>query len=159
MGEFMRWRDGSRLGWVVDDRGCHIWTGARDRKGYAMMNDPATGRIGFAHRLRYVAEVGPVPNDMILDHFACDNGPGGCCNPHHCRPVTHRENLLRGETVTATAKAKTHCIRGHELAGDNLDKWHASQGRRKCMECNRLRDRARRPSRGLRRSRYAARGA
>ena len=45
-------------------------------------------------------------------------------------------NTLRGETVAARNAAKTHCIRGHELTGDNA--YYKSDGTdRNCRACRR----------------------
>ena len=89
----------ARVGWVVAANGCHLWQGARDSYGYGQVK--VAGRTQRVHRVRYEREVGPIPDGMDLDHYACDNGAGGCGNPQHCLPVTLRENLLRGETVVA----------------------------------------------------------
>lgn len=83
MGPFVRWRNGSRLGWIENDQGCHIWTGARDRRGYAMTYDPVRRTTRYGARVRYEHEIGPVPDGLVLDHYVCDGGPKGCCNPHH----------------------------------------------------------------------------
>jgi len=74
----------------------------------------------LVHRVRYELEVGPIPEGMQLDHYVCDNGAGGCCNPHHCRPDTARGNTLRGVGPSARAARQTRCKQGHELAGENL---------------------------------------
>ena len=118
-------------GWVEDSRGCHIWVGARNSSGYGQVR--AAGRMQYVHRLRYEREIGPIPAGMELDHYVCDNGAGGCCNPHHCRPVSHRENVLRGNTLYSRKLAQTHCIRGHPLSGDNL--YVRSNGCRQCRTC------------------------
>lgn len=52
-----------------------------------------------------------------VDHL-CRNP--ACVNPSHLEIVTGRENTLRGVGPTAINARKTHCIRGHELSGDNL---------------------------------------
>ena len=41
-------------------------------------------------------------------------------NPEHLEVVTSGENVLRGNTLAAKNKLKTHCINGHPLSGDNL---------------------------------------
>ena len=118
-------------GWVEDDRGCHIWVGARNSNGYAQVR--AAGRMQYVHRLRYEREIGPIPAGTELDHYVCDNGAGGCCNPHHCRPVSHRENVLRSESIYSRKLAQTRCIHGHLLEGSNL--YVRSNGSRQCRQC------------------------
>lgn len=92
----------------------------------------------MVYRVRYEREIGPIPGGMQLDHL-CDNGPGGCCNPHHCRPATPRENTLRGRTLPAANARKTHCPRGHPLSGDNLVPSRLAKGERKCRTCENAR--------------------
>ena len=129
---FVAWSPGRKHspGWVEDARGCHIWSGATSTNGYGQVG--IGGRTQYIHRVRYEREVGPIPAGMDLDHV-CDNGSGGCCNPRHCRPVSRRENLLRGNTVTSHHLAQTHCLRGHELSGGNL--YTYANGDRACRAC------------------------
>lgn len=135
-------------GWVEVDSGCHIWTGAK-RSGYGYTRVEGVNR--FVHRLRYEREIGPIPHGMVLDHFVCDNGAGGCCNPHHCRPATVRENTLRGRSKAAENARKTHCPRGHPLEGDNLVDHELKRGYRTCKKCytTQKRERDRMRSSGL----------
>jgi hypothetical protein len=141
-GIFVPWSDRANSpGWIEDGSGCHIWIGARTGNGYG--NVWADGRVQPIHRVRYEREIGPIPDGMELDHFACDRGANGCCNPHHCRPVTHRENVLRGDGITSLCLAKTHCLRGHPLSGDNLKvRTGTRKGERDCKQCHRDRMRA-----------------
>jgi hypothetical protein len=133
IGVFVPWNPKRKdsPGWTKDANGCDIWRGA-NVKGYGVVRVGPT-RNYLVHRLRYEREIGPIPEGAELDHFVCDNGAGGCCNPHHCRPVAHRENLLRGNTVASIHAAKTHCPKNHPLSGDNLVR--GSHGERKCRTC------------------------
>lgn len=143
-GVFVEWLPGRKNtpGWVEDGAGCHIWVGCRNDRGYGSVR--VNGRTISAHRARYEREVGPIPEGMELDHFACDNGPGCCCNPRHCRPVTRRENILRSEAQSAINAAKTHCKNGHPLTGSNLAPTVLKQrGIRRCVECRNARARER----------------
>lgn len=141
VGRFVKYgRRKDSPGWIVQANGCHIWTGAccgRDKRASVR----ADGRMQYAYRVRYEREIGPVPDGMELDHFVCDNPR--CVNPHHVRPVTHRENMLRGnKNPLAWHVAKTHCPQGHRLEGDNLERYALERGGRKCKTCKA--DRARR---------------
>lgn len=93
------------------------------------------GRNKLAHRWAYEQFIGPIPEGLDLDHFACDNP--SCVNPAHVRPTTRRENLLRGNTIPAQERAKTHCLNGHPFAGDNV--YVSRRGCRHCKECARIR--------------------
>lgn len=118
--------------WIVDANDCHIWTGEKNVQGYGRLR--VNGRLALAHRARYEREIGPIPDGLVLDHFVCDNGAGGCCNPLHCRPVSPRENLLRSDrTVASINLAKSTCPRGHDLSGDNLRV--RADGGRSCRIC------------------------
>ena len=40
-------------------------------------------------------------------------------NPDHLEAVTHRENVLRGQSLAAENVAKTHCPHGHAYDEEN----------------------------------------
>ena len=86
----------------------------------------------MAHRAIYEAMIGPIPHGLFLDHI-CRNR--ACVNPWHCEPVTNRENILRGCGVTASLAKQTHCKRGHELSGSNLN----DADGRNCRTCQAMR--------------------
>lgn len=137
IGAFIAWSEAKNgcTGYVIDGNGCHIWVGAIGGNGYSVAWDSINGRQGSAHRIRYEREIGPVPKGMHLDHYVCENR--ACCNPLHVRPVSPRENTLRGDTPASTNLARTHCSKGHPLTTENLDSWMAKRGKRKCMVCAR----------------------
>ena len=83
--------------------GCWIWTGSGTRYGNFMVN----GKAIMTHRWAWEQKNGPVPDGLVLDHYRCENTK--CCNPDHLRPVTPRENALRGNTVTSANAAKDKC--------------------------------------------------
>ena len=77
-----------------------------------------------------------IPDGKELDHL-CRNRK--CVNPKHLESVTHRENILRGETIMAENARKTHCWRGHPLSGKNLKL--KPNGHRQCRACAAMRSR------------------
>ena len=111
---------------------CHIWTGPTQRNGY--------GRFGLGRRVdgqmlahRYAfslqAELG---TDEELDHL-CRNR--SCVRSSHLEVVTHRVNMLRGDTIAARNASRTHCPQGHAYAGANL--YIDPRGDRQCRACRR----------------------
>lgn len=95
------------LGARVDDvTGCWNWTRTIQPNGYGRIS--IDGRMVYTHRAAFEAFVGPVPVGLELDHL-CRNRR--CCNPAHLEAVTRRENLLRGDTLTAAHAAGRDC--GH----------------------------------------------
>ena len=120
---------------------CWPWGAYRNRDGYGYY---FANRFMAAHRIAYMLTVGPIPDGLQIDHL-CRNR--ACCNPAHMEVVTPRVNCLRGQTVAARNAAKTHCKRGHPLAGENLiTRWDG----RRCRTCNRVSNKL-----GMRRKRKA----
>lgn len=87
------------------------------------------GKPQFVHRLVAAAFIGPG------DGFDVDHRDGNPTNNRlsNLRYLTHAENMV------AQRERKPRCRQGHEYSEDRLD----SRGRRACMECTRIRDRAR----------------
>lgn len=116
-----------------DENGCWVWIGAMSSVGYGRFK--VSGRLVSPHRWSYENFVGPIPENLVIDHL-CRNRR--CVNPQHLEAVSHRENVLRGIGPTAFNARKTHCPSGHLLSGPNL--YLTPQGRRACFECQRLRN-------------------
>lgn len=118
--------------------GCWQFTEARTDDGYGMFW--VSGRSIAAHIAAYRLIVGPVPEGKQLDH-KCNNR--SCVRPHvdHVRPLTARENVLRGIGPTARNARKTRCKRGHAFTPENT---YTVRRMRHCRACRLARDRARR---------------
>jgi hypothetical protein len=110
------------------DEGCWLWLASVTGGGYGRFKH--SGRMHVAHRVVYEQMVGPIPAGLTLDHL-CRNRR--CVRPDHLEPVTMRENVLRGNTITAANSKKTHCVRGHHLSGEAL--LIRRDGRRRCQIC------------------------
>ena len=113
---------------VQTTEGCWNWMGTK-RSGYGRLS--VAGRWIAAHRLSYQLLKGEIPSDKELDHL-CHNP--SCVNPEHLEAVTHGENLIRGNTINRKNAQKTHCPRGHLLAGKNL--LPSKEGWRQCRTCH-----------------------
>ena len=96
--------------------GCHIWIGHINNGGYGAYNN--NNRSIKAHRASYAIYNGEIPNGMHVCH-RCDNPP--CVNPVHLFLGSISDNMKDAVAKGRHAQvAKTHCPKGHELAGDNL---------------------------------------
>lgn len=106
----------SKLFWSkvqIAESGCWLWTGYIHPRKYGYFFDSVLRRHKLAHRVAYVALVGPIDPGKELDHLC---RTPACVNPAHLEQVTHRVNVLRGYEH----RVKTHCPSGHPYAGDNL---------------------------------------
>lgn len=125
-----------------DELSCWEWNGAHLPKGYGSIGSWNGKSQTGAHRAMAEMLTGcPVPTGLHIDHL-CRNR--GCVNPFHLEIVEPRTNILRGVGRSAENATKTHCKRGHELAGDNLSIDHIkSSGRyeRRCKICTRYKTR------------------
>jgi hypothetical protein len=110
---------------------CWEWQAFTTPKGYGRFNTGTGASSAWAHRYAYELLVGPIPDGLVIDHL-CRNP--GCCNPVHMEPVTAVENTMRGHSFSAVNAAKTHCVRGHPLAGSNLGR-DGKSGKRWCRTC------------------------
>lgn len=124
----------------ADGDECWLWVAAiAPQTGYGAFWDGE--RVASAHVYSFLLAGGTIPDGMTVDH---ECRVRACVRPSHLRVLTRAANVLAGESPHAVNARKTHCIRGHELTGDNVFTW---QGARRCRTC--INDR--------RRATYAAR--
>lgn len=93
--------------YVVEANGCWRWTKALTTVGYGHFH--FQGRYYQAHRLMYGLHRGPVLT-TVMDHL-CRNR--ACVNPAHLEPVSHQENVRRGDgtRLTAAGVRQIHSLR------------------------------------------------
>ena len=123
----------------VAESGCWEWQAALRPKPWnygvfavGSASDGSRRRVR-AHRFSYEHYVGPIPDELELDHL-CRNPP--CVNPDHLEAVTGSQNVRRGTLPVLSAERqhqKTHCPRGHQY--DLLNTYFDPRGWRQCREC------------------------
>jgi hypothetical protein len=121
---------------------CWLWRGPMNPNGYGQLTvDTGDGwHTKWAHRLAFEFYIRPLDPGETVDHVR-DRGciHRHCVNPDHLDAVSIGENSRRSpNTLTGANIRKTHCPQGHPYAGDNL---FYCQGKRKCRECVRARNR------------------
>lgn len=96
-------------GFTVQDDGCWRWEGALTSAGYGEIQ--ADGRTMYVHRWVHEFFIGPIPDDLTVDHTchnvsACVGGAGcphrRCVNPLHLEAVTVGENNRRARDRSLT---------------------------------------------------------
>lgn len=117
--------------WTLSDEWegspCWEWTAARYGGGYGGIR--VGGKLRPAHRVSYELAVGPIPEELVIDHL-CRNR--ACVNPDHLEVVSFRENILRGKEA-ARPDLQTHCKQGHEYTPENT---YIHRRGRNCRACN-----------------------
>lgn len=151
----------SKLDRSQGDDACWPYIGAISSHNYG--NFYLRGKYINAHRAAYMLLVGQIAAGMEVDH-TCHNGsgcPGGdgcihrrCCNPKHLEVATHKENDLRGASLSAVNARKTHCPAGHPYDAMNTYIRKMLHGRpvenrdcRRCRAISRRRSEARKKER------------
>lgn len=110
---------------------CLEWNGSPVQEGYGSLRIK-TVRL-FTHQWAWLAVGRALTPGLELDHL-CRNRI--CRDASHLEEVTHRENVLRGDGLTAKLARQTHCKYGHELFGENLRL--TVTGSRQCRKCRKV---------------------
>jgi len=108
--------------------GCVLWTADISVGGYGRFQ--IDNKLCQSHRISYEMVYGPIPEGLIVMH-TCD--VRACVNPAHlCLGTTddnNRDMFAKGRSprpagfaqwVSEKKQARTHCIRGHLLSGENV---------------------------------------
>ncbi len=121
----------------LEDHGfdTRCWVRAGLTLDYWTVNEGGAGTKKVpGHRLIYEHFSGHIPEGYEIDHLCRIKG---CVNPTHLEPVTHSQNLKRGNRYT---DGRTHCTQGHELTDDNIiiqGAWPHRRSYRACRICAR----------------------
>jgi hypothetical protein len=115
---------------AVDEvTGCMVWTGCKDRDGYAITR--YAGRRWTVHRLMWTLFRGDIPGRLVVDHQCCNRS---CVNVEHLKPMTIGENVLRSEeSIAGRNLRKTQCKYGHPFDAENTYLYKGKRWCRKCM--------------------------
>lgn len=121
--------------WAKVARGCEEecwdWKAAVTKGGYGTVW--IGGSVMRAPRISYYLAYGTIDENKAIDHL-CRNRR--CVNPAHLELVSHRENVLRGNSPLALKARQTHCKRGHRLIGSNIYRPPTGAGNsRRCLAC------------------------
>lgn len=134
--------------WSHVDRGdvddCWPYSPVSSRDGYGRFNVESGRAATLAHRYAYELLVGPIPAGTVLDHQChtpdgpCAGGSScphrGCVNPAHLTPMSHGDNVRRGQSLSARAVRNDLCQSGRHRFSEVG--WRVMNGKsRWCAAC------------------------
>ncbi len=81
----------ANMKYKVDEDGCHIWTRAKNSRGYGVVWHD--GKVRLAHRVAFeIANGRPPTSGLVIDHIC---NVKECVNPVHLRELENWQNLRR----------------------------------------------------------------
>jgi hypothetical protein len=120
--------------------GCDTWMAGKNGLGYGYFW--LRGRNRGAHIVSWQHANGRLTNpsrSMVIAHL-CETKD--CVKPSHLDEQSQQQNMLYADSsIPAEMRAKTHCLRGHELTEGNCQPTMLAQGKRICQVCHLARGR------------------
>jgi hypothetical protein len=113
--------------------GCWLWMAHITTCGYG--GSSYRRAAVYAHRLSYAAFKGAIEGHQEIDHLCRVRD---CVNPDHLEAVSHRTNMLRGETLGGKNVKKSTCPKGHHYH-QTIERGGVI--RRRCRTCDNERKR------------------
>lgn len=103
---------------------CWLYAGYISRDGYGTIS--IWHKNYGAHKVMYEQVHGELPESLVIDHLCRVRR---CVNPEHMEAVTIKENVLRGEGISARNLRKTTCKNGHPFDGVSKQSHGGGYGR------------------------------
>ena len=132
----MRMKSEGLLLYAINERGCWVWRGYKDKDGYGFY---CGKRV---HRLAYEEKHGPIPEGAAVDHLCKTRA---CINPDHLQLHSMADAALQGSISVArnlggNGTLRRFCVNGHEYTTENSG-LTVSKGytMRVCKTCDRER--------------------
>ena len=120
---------------TLESNGCWLFTGYLKKDGYGSFY--FRGKLHQAHRASYILFIGEIPIGLTVHHI-CNTR--NCVNPDHLTPMSLRDNMLLGNTITARNVSRKHCPKGHEYSVPNTFIRKTPYGKaRECRTCKNYR--------------------
>lgn len=126
----------------VWDGDCLRWQGPHHSQGYGLCGEVGNGSP-YAHRVAWMREHGPIPDDLVIDHVR-ERGCRfrDCVNVEHLEPVPQDVNADRGQDDGKFGgdwgqADKEECPEGHAYDEANTYHYTRKDGRkeRHCKTC------------------------
>jgi len=134
---------GTILKWINENLShdgdvCLFWPFPRSvqSNGYGCFKKDKKQHMAHKYICTVVHGEQPAPKSVV--RHLCGNGMKGCVNPKHLEVVTGKENLARGDGISAINSRKTHCVHGHILSEENLLESGLKNGKRLCKICYKI---------------------
>ena len=123
-------------GFINKTDSCWLWTSHKQGQ-YGYGGFTVRHRTYSAHRISWMIYKGEIPKGILVLH-KCDVPM--CVNPDHLYLGTcadnHRDMIQRKRARYHYAE-RSHCAKGHELSGSNVEMRSDAPTARRCVPCRR----------------------